>query len=93
MRITNMNRENKITQLLVYYIELRELLEKNTVDLNADGMKLKQIAAIKTESQLIFIKSMEKMKAKLTPEQLEMLKKVRSMDSPVGPPKEGKKDA
>jgi hypothetical protein len=66
MRITNMNRENKITQLLVYYIELRELLEKNTVDLNADGMKLKQIAAIKTESQLIFIKSMEKMKAKLT---------------------------
>ena len=90
MRITNMNRENKITQLLVYYIELRELLEKNTVDLNADGMKLKQIAAIKTESQLIFIKSMEKMKAKLTTEQREILKKIRPMDHRMRPPMRGK---
>lgn len=61
-------------------IELRELLEENTVvDLDAVKTKLEQIAAIKTETQFIVIKSMEKMKAKLTSEQREMLKKIRSM--------------
>ena len=70
-------------------IELRELLEKNIVDLNAVEMKLKQIATIKTESQLILIKSIEKIKAKLTPEQREMLKKIRPMDHRMGPPMKG----
>jgi Spy/CpxP family protein refolding chaperone len=71
-------------------IELRELLDKNTVDLNAVETKLKQIATIKTESQLIFIKSMEKMKAKLTTEQREILKKIRPMDHRMRPPMRGK---
>ena len=70
-------------------VELRELLEKDTVDLNAIETKLKQIATIKIETQLIFIKSMEKMKAKLTPEQREILKKIRSMDLRMGPPMKG----
>ena len=70
-------------------IELRELLEKNIVDLNAVETKLKQIATIKTESQLILIKSIEKIKAKLTPEQREMLKKIRPMDHRMGPPMKG----
>ena len=70
-------------------IELRELLEKNIVDLNAVETKLKQIATIKTESQLILIKSMEKMKAKLTTEQREMLKKIRPMDHRMRPPMKG----
>jgi len=70
-------------------IELRELLEKNVVDLNAVETKLKQIATIKTESQLILIKSIEKIKAKLTPEQREMLKKIRPMDHRMGPPMKG----
>jgi len=70
-------------------IELRELLEKNIVYLNAVETKLKQIATIKTESQLILIKSIEKIKAKLTPEQREMLKKIRPMDHRMGPPMKG----
>jgi Spy/CpxP family protein refolding chaperone len=70
-------------------IELRELLDKNTVDLNAVETKLKQIATIKTESQLILIKSIEKIKAKLTPEQREMLKKIRPMDHRMRPPMRG----
>jgi Spy/CpxP family protein refolding chaperone len=72
-------------------IDLRELLEKDTVDLNAVETKLKQIATIKTETQLIFIKSMEKMKTKLTPEQREMLKKIRPMDPRMRRPLKGEK--
>lgn len=67
-------------------IELRELLDKDSVDLKAVETKLKEIAAIRTETQLIIIKSMENMKAKLTPEQREILKKVRLMDPPMRPP-------
>jgi Spy/CpxP family protein refolding chaperone len=67
-------------------IELRELLEKDIIDLNVVETKLKQIATIKTETQLIAIKSVEKMKAKLTPEQREMLKKMRPMDPRTRPP-------
>jgi Spy/CpxP family protein refolding chaperone len=70
-------------------VELRELLKKDTVDLNAVETKLKQIATIKIETQLIFIKSIEKMKTKLTPEQREILKKIRSMDLRMGPPMKG----
>ncbi len=67
-------------------IELRELLEKESVDLKAVEAKLKQIAAINAETQLIAIKSMESMKAKLTPEQRQMLKKLRPMEDRMKPP-------
>ncbi|MFZ1980384.1 MAG: periplasmic heavy metal sensor [Smithella sp.] len=70
-------------------IELRELLDKDSVDLKAVETKLKEIASIKTETQLIIIKSMENMKAKLTPEQREILKKVRLMGPPMRPPFKG----
>jgi Spy/CpxP family protein refolding chaperone len=56
-------------------IELGELLAKDTVDLKAVEIKLKQIGIIKTESQLLIIKSVEKMKEKLTPQQRTILKK------------------
>ena len=70
-------------------VELRELLEKDTVDLKTVETKLKQIATIKTETQLIVIKSIEKMKAKLTPEQREMSRKIRPMDPRMRPPMRG----
>ena len=70
-------------------IELRELLEKDTVDLKAVETKLKQIATIKTETQLIVIKSIEKMKVKLTPEQREMSRKIRPMHPRMRPPMRG----
>ena len=67
-------------------IELRDLLKNDTVDLSTVEKKLKQIATIKIETQVIFIKAIEKMKTKLTPEQREILKKMRSMDPRMGPP-------
>jgi Spy/CpxP family protein refolding chaperone len=89
--------ENSVTKELIRKradeqiaeVELRELFEKDTVDLNAVETKLKRIATIKIETQLIFIKSIEKMKTKLTPEQREILKKIRSMDPRMGPPMKG----
>ncbi len=63
-------------------IELRELLEKDTVDLKTVAKKLQQIEALKTESRFIIIKSTEKMKVKLTSEQLKMLKKIKPMGHP-----------
>lgn len=66
-------------------IELRELLDKETVDLKAVGTKLKQIGDIKTDAQLIVFKSMEDMKAKLTAEQRAMLKKMRPMEHRMKP--------
>ncbi|MFA5322286.1 MAG: periplasmic heavy metal sensor [Smithella sp.] len=71
-------------------IELRELLDKETVDLKAVETKLKQIAAIQIETQLMVIKSMENMKAKLTAEQREMMKKIRPMEHRMRPPLMGK---
>lgn len=71
-------------------IELREFLEKETVDLKAVETKLKQIAAIKTEPQLIVIKCSENMKAKLTAKQREELKKIQTMERWIRPPFTGK---
>lgn len=71
-------------------IELKELLDQETVDLKAVEIKLKQIATIKTEIRLIVIRSMENMKAKLTPKQLQMLKKLRPMEHHVRTPFKGK---
>lgn len=67
-------------------IELNELLNKEIVDLKAVETKLKQITAIKTKMQLIVIKSLENVKAKLTTEQREILKKIRPIIYPIRPP-------
>jgi Spy/CpxP family protein refolding chaperone len=71
-------------------IELGELLDSQTVDLKAVEAKLKQIADIKTETQLIVIKSVENIKAKLTPQQRQMLKKLRPMKHQMRPAMMGK---
>jgi Spy/CpxP family protein refolding chaperone len=63
-------------------IELEELLEKDTVDLKAVEKKLKQIEALKTEFQLTVIKSTQKLKAILTPQQLKIFKKMRPEGHP-----------
>jgi Spy/CpxP family protein refolding chaperone len=71
-------------------IELQELLDKDIVDLKAVEAKLKQIAVLKTETQLIVIQSVEKMKAKLTARQRETLKKMRPMAHPMNHHMRGK---
>ena len=83
-------------------IELRDFLDEDTVDLKAVEAKLKQIGIIKTESRLIIIKSVEKMKEKLTLTQRAMLKKhavecrmklpMKRKTMPGNPPFAGGKD-
>jgi Spy/CpxP family protein refolding chaperone len=80
----------KKADMLIAQIELQELLEKDTVDLKAVEKKIIQIEALKTEAQLIVIKSIQIMKTKLTPDQLKILKKIRAMGHPgMRPPMMG----
>jgi len=64
-------------------VELRELLEKDTVDLKAVETKLKQIATIKIETQLIFYQIHRKDETKLTPKQREIVKKYATNGLPL----------
>jgi Spy/CpxP family protein refolding chaperone len=50
-------------------IELRELLDKDTVDMKAVEMKLRQIETVNTAMHHAFIRAIEDVKSKLTPEQ------------------------
>ncbi len=81
-----MNKRNELTQLLECYIELQELLEKDSVNLDAINIKLKQIADVRIEAQLNVMKSNEDNKVKLNPDHLEVFKHIRSTDSLMGLP-------
>ncbi|MDA8388571.1 MAG: periplasmic heavy metal sensor [Nitrospiraceae bacterium] len=59
----------KRADIAVARIELRELLQKDNVDMGAVGAKLKQIASLQTGLCMSRIKAMEEIKSKLTPEQ------------------------
>jgi Spy/CpxP family protein refolding chaperone len=55
-------------------IELRDILAKEPVDMQAVGAKLKQIASLQSELRFSRIKAMEDVKALLTPEQRKKLR-------------------
>ncbi len=74
-------------------IELHELLDQETVDLKAVEVKLKQIAIIKSESQLTVIRSTEKMKTKLTLEQHNKLNKAQQINPGQRPLRQKDNDA
>jgi Spy/CpxP family protein refolding chaperone len=57
-------------------IELKDLLEKDPVDMTAVEAKLKQIDAMRTDIQLSHIKAKEEIKAQLTPEQRKKMKEM-----------------
>lgn len=59
----------KRAELQVALIELRELLAKDPVEVNGVEAKLKQIAALRTDTQLARIKAIEEIKGKLTSEE------------------------
>ncbi len=59
----------KRADIQVARIELRDILDKDVVDMNAAEAKLKQISSMMTEMRLSHIKTMEEVKARLTPEQ------------------------
>ena len=64
----------KRSDLQVARIELKDILDKDAVDMNAAEAKLKQISSMLTDMRLSHIKAMEEVKAKLTPEQRKKFK-------------------
>jgi len=64
----------KGADLRIAGLELRELLDKEPVDVTAVEAKLKQMEPLRTEMRLLLIKSLEEIKAVLTPEQKQKFK-------------------
>jgi Spy/CpxP family protein refolding chaperone len=73
----------------VAHIELRDLLDKDPVNMKAIEAKLKQIETIKTEMHLSLIRAREEVKSKLTPEQRKKFKEMLEMEPGKGPPMMG----
>ncbi len=55
-------------------IELRDILEKDPVDMGAVEAKLRQVESLRTELRLARIKALEEVKAQLTPDQRKQFK-------------------
>jgi Spy/CpxP family protein refolding chaperone len=73
----------------VAHIELKDLLDKDPVNMKAVEAKLKQIETIKTEMHLSLIRAREEVKSKLTPEQRKKFKEMLEMEPGMGPPMMG----
>ena len=65
-------------------VELKEILGKDPVDMKAVEAKVKQIEAIGTDMRLSHIRTMEEVKALLTPEQKKKMKEMIEMGPMVG---------
>jgi Spy/CpxP family protein refolding chaperone len=74
---------------LVIHIELKDLLDKDPVNMKAVEAKLKQIETIKTEMHLSLIRAVEEAKSKLTPEQRKNFKEILEMEPGIGFPMMG----
>jgi Spy/CpxP family protein refolding chaperone len=66
----------KRADLDIAQIDLRDLLDKDSVNMKAVESKLKEIASLKTDIQLSRIKAHEEIKSKLTPDQRKKLKEM-----------------
>ncbi len=64
----------KRADLQLARVELREMLDKDSVDMGAVEASLKKAEAVKTDLHLSHIKAMEEIKAILTPEQRKKFK-------------------
>ena len=60
-------------------VELKEILARDPVDMKAAEAKLKQIEAIETDMRLSHIRTMEEVKALLTPDQKKKMKEMIEM--------------
>ena len=76
----------KKAEIQVARIDLRGLLSKDQVDMAAVESILKKTAALHTEIRLAHIKSMQEIKAVLTPEQRNKWKEMREMGRPGNKP-------
>ena len=70
-------------------IELKDLLDKDPVDMKVVEAKLKQIEIIKTEMHIALIMATEEVKSKLAPEQRKIFKEILEMKLDIGPPMMG----
>jgi Spy/CpxP family protein refolding chaperone len=77
VRTTQKETIKKRADLTVARIELRELLDEDPVNMTAVELKLKQIEALETDIHLSHIKTLEAIKAKLTPDQRKKLRAMR----------------
>ena len=68
----------------IAHIELKDLLDKDPVDMKAIEAKLKQIERVKTEMHLSLIKAREEVKSKLMPEQRKKFKETLEIDPMMG---------
>ncbi|OGW45815.1 MAG: hypothetical protein A2Y66_05170 [Nitrospirae bacterium RBG_13_41_22] len=73
----------------VAHIEMKDLLDKDSVDMKAIEVKLKQIETVKTGMHLSLIRAREEVKSKLTPEQRKKFKEMPEGDSNMEPPMTG----
>ncbi len=70
----------------IAHIELRDLLDKDPVDMKAIEAKLKQIETVKTGMHLSLIRVREEVKSKLTPEQRKKFKETLEIGPMTKPP-------
>ena len=77
VRTTQKETIRKRADLAIARLELKDLLDKDPVDMTAVEAKLKQIASLKTDMQLSHIKTLEAIKAKLTPDQKKKFEEMR----------------
>jgi len=61
-------------------IELKDLLDKDPVDIKAVEAKIKQIETLKTEMHLSLIMAIEEVKSRLTPEQRKKFQEILEME-------------
>lgn len=60
-------------------IELRDILDKDQVDMTAAETTLRKMESLRTDMRLSYIKELQEIKAKLTPEQRKKFKELRAM--------------
>jgi Spy/CpxP family protein refolding chaperone len=65
-------------------IDLKDLLDRDPVDIKAVEAKLRQIESLRTEMRLSLIRAMEEIKLKLTPQQRKRLKEMPAMEPLAG---------
>jgi Spy/CpxP family protein refolding chaperone len=66
----------KRADLDIARLDLRDVLDKDPVNIQAAESKLKQIASLETDIHLLHIKAYEEIKSKLTPDQRKKLKEM-----------------
>jgi Spy/CpxP family protein refolding chaperone len=74
----------KRADLYITRIDLRDLLDKDSVNMKAVESKLKQIGSLETDIHLSHIKALEAIKSKLTPDQRKKLKEMMEQGMMIG---------